>query len=245
MVDSYVFKPGLMPTVAFIILFSALIMLGNWQLDRAGQKETIHVDYLSKKQQPPLDLNLFRTGDVFDDIIWRKGEVTGKFSQDGHVLLDNQVYKGVPGYFLYTPFLLESETRQLLVNRGWIAASAYRDIIPEIKTPTTRLTLSGTIKLSPLTGLVLGDNLIESFPGNVKRVQRLVLDSSETKEGLTLMPVILRLDGESSYGYNRDWAEAGSGKERHQGYAFQWFAMAGVLLVIYILVNMKKIEKNE
>lgn len=242
MIKNRVFKPGLLPSTAFIIIFPALIMLGFWQLDRAEQKEAIYVSYLKKTKEPPLNLNLLSSDEVTEDEIWRKAEAVGTFIQDGHVLLDNQVQNGVPGYFLYTLFQFEAENKIILVNRGWIAAGAYRDTLPVIQTPTGKLVLRGTVKPVPETGIVLGDNLTELFPGNIKRVQRLVLDDIEKKEGVRLIQVILRLDGESSYGYSRNWQEPGSGKEKHQGYAFQWFALAGVLLVIFLLLNTRKID---
>ena len=55
-----------------------------------------------------------------------------------------------------------------------------------------------------------------------------------------LLPHIIKLEPESEGGFNRDWREPGSGKEKNLGYAFQWFAMASALLIIFLAVNLKK-----
>ena len=54
-------------------------------------------------------------------------------------MLDNQVEKGVAGYFVYTPFKLKEQDVWVLVNRGWITIGDSRDKPPRIASATGRI----------------------------------------------------------------------------------------------------------
>src|SRR3990170_3607683 len=61
--------------------------------------------------------------------------VRGEFLPERTVLLDNKLRRGRPGYEVVTPLRLAgAREMHVLVNRGWIAAGARRDEIPEPKT---------------------------------------------------------------------------------------------------------------
>ena len=60
----------------------------------------------------------------------------------------------------------------------------------------------------------------------------------------TLYPYIIRLSPESNHGYIRNWQLQNSGENVHVGYAFQWFAFAATLFVIYFVMNIKKKVKT-
>ena len=55
-----------------------------------------------------------------------------------------------------------------------------------------------------------------------------------------LLPYIVRLSPESKQGYIRKWKVRDSGENIHIGYAYQWFAFAITLFVIYFVMNIKK-----
>ena len=56
----------------------------------------------------------------------------------------------------------------------------------------------------------------------------------------SVYPFIIRLDKTSQAGFVRDWVTVVMPPARHQGYAFQWFALATVVLVVFIALNCKK-----
>jgi len=58
-----------------------------------------------------------------------------------------------------------------------------------------------------------------------------------------LYPFTLLMDPNISYGFIRDWQPVVMKPEKHLGYAFQWFALAGTLMIIFIGVNVRK-NKN-
>ena len=56
-------------------------------------------------------------------------------------------------------------------------------------------------------------------------------------------PFIIRLDKQDTYGFVREWETVSMLPARHLAYALQWFAMAFVILIIFVALNLKK--KNE
>ena len=55
---------------------------------------------------------------------------------------------------------------------------------------------------------------------------------NETRLALADLSIIQA--GAASEGLLRDWPEVASGVEKHYGYAFQWFGLAGLITVLYV-----------
>ncbi len=59
-----------------------------------------------------------------------------------------------------------------------------------------------------------------------------------------IQPFVVRLDPQSKAGgFVRNWPPPGERITMHLGYAYQWFGFALTLLVIYIVLNVKKVER--
>lgn len=231
------FSPGLWPTLATLSILPLLLYLGFWQLDRAQQKTVLYQHYLQRSNELPIK-SIEANMDI-NGVLWRKAILTGSFSDKHTFLLDNQVLNMQPGYYVFSPFEIENGIT-LLVNRGWIRAGVDRRQIPVLDTPGGRIKLSGVIKSPPFTGWLLAEDTDEELGQGLYRLQHISLQDIGSRYQLTLMPYILRLDEESTAGYERDWQQPGSGREKHLGYAFQWFAMASALLIIFLAVNLEK-----
>ena len=102
------------------------------------------------------------------------------------------------------------------------------------------MTLSGVAKPAPVSGIRLKSDVAEKLGGNLVRVQRIDPAQIGAHNNWTLLPYVVRLDPPAMDGMSWNGTAPGFGRERHLGYAFQWFALAATLLVIYIVVNMKK-----
>jgi len=96
------------------------------------------------------------------------------------------------------------------------------------------------IKGMPSTGITLKDLPPEKMMDGIYRVHRIDITILSGLLGQDLFDTILRLEPDSDHGYVRKWPVPGFGEAKHLGYAFQWFAMALALLVIYLVVNVKK-----
>jgi len=57
-----------------------------------------------------------------------------------------------------------------------------------------------------------------------------------------VIPGVLLLDAAEPDGYLRDWRASDFGPERHLGYAFQWFALAVTLVILYLAWSFRKSE---
>lgn len=239
--SAWQFKPKLIPTVAVILLFPALLALGFWQLDRADQKAALYSQYRDRRNMEPLNLNKVPApGGNVGALLWRRVNVQGIYDGATHYLLDNQVLNGQAGYIVYTPLRLAPGEIRILVNRGWLAASANRSQLPRLSTPAGVVRLSGLIKKAPLTGILLSDDTREDLAGGMVRVQNIDLESIVKRSGHKFLPFIVRLDATADSGFERHWNDPGFGREKHLGYAFQWFLLSAVLIIIYLAVNLKK-----
>ena len=136
---------------------------------------------------------------------------------------------------------VSDSTLPVLVNRGWVKANKDRRVLPKLPLSEESITLHGVIKREPVTGMLLAENTDERIAG-VIRVQHIDINEINKNYGLNLPGFIVRLSEDSDAGLLRDWPKPGSGRDKHLGYAFQWFAMATAVLVIFIVVNFKTKE---
>ncbi len=239
------FSPGIWPSLGVLLLFPLLLSLGFWQLDRAEQKRVLDEDFRSRQSAAATDLNqVAELRNDTDAMLWRKVTIDGAFSGGVNVLLDNQVLNGEVGYFVYTPFKLRDENVWVLLNRGWIAAGERRDHAPKVTADEATLRISGDVKTPPITGILLAENILESLGDGTVRLQKLEMDKVENYLGARLLPYIVRLDAKSPAGFVRHWQLPGSGEAKHLGYAFQWFAMAAALMLIFLVLNIKRINRE-
>ena len=244
-IGNWCFCPRLITSLLALIFFSLFISLGFWQLDRADYKRTLYSDFENRQSGQAIDLNHDNTKlSDKEEIIWRHVNATGEFLEQYQILLDNQVEKGQAGYYVYTPFKLEQSEHAVLVNRGWLSTDNDRTVSPALIMTNDLVNIMGLAKEEPKTGLLLKNMPPEQMNKGVYRVQRLNINEVAELTKTKLLPYIVRLEPESKHGYRRQWQLPGSGVSIHNGYAFQWFAFATVLLIIYLVLNIKNKHKT-
>lgn len=241
-VGKWCFSPRLISSMLALMFIGLFISLGFWQLDRAEYKRTLYQGFLDRQTEEEIDLNqIIDNEEDYKSFLWRHFKTTGHFDEDIQILLDNQVIKGQPGYFVYTPFQPDNSDVYVLVNRGWVQADSDRSKLPELEKTDSVISINGVLKELPKTGLLLQKTIPEKMAGDIVRVQNIDLSELEKLLNIKLLPVIFRLEPGSKHGYVRDWQPPGSGENMHLGYAFQWFVFALTLLIIYLILNIKKI----
>ena len=244
-IGQWQFAPRLWPSIITFLMLPALVSLGFWQLDRAKQKQELYEQFLDHQSAGLIDLNLNRAiRETKPEILWRHIKLSGQFEKQINILLDNQVYRSEPGYYVLTPFKLTGEEAWLLVNRGWQPAGTDRSIAPVIDTPEGEVELSAIATDVPVTGILLSNVTIEKMNNQIYRAQRINIEEISELAGRKFLPFIARLEPDSRYGFVREWVMPGSGEEKHLGYAFQWFALSLTLLIIYLVVNTKKTKHS-
>jgi len=209
---------------------AATISLGRWQTGRADEKRGLAERFERAGLAAPTPVSGQPAS--AQTLVFRRLSATGEFLPQFTVLLDNKVYRGRPGYFVVTPMRIAGSTIQVLVNRGWIAAGARREDIPEIKTPVGRVTIEGFgLEHAPRVLAVGSDNT----RGRVW--QGLSLGEFAQWSGLALQPVFLEQRSETADGLVRDWPAPDFGIDRHTSYALQWYLIAALSVVIFICLS--------
>jgi surfeit locus 1 family protein len=226
-----------------MILF---IRLGVWQLDRGNFKslvqESVVANSASTVQQPSLPLNDLES--------WRYRNITltGNFMPDRQFLLDNQIRDQQPGYSVLSAFHVPGMNTTILVDRGWLPQAARREQLPDISVSSETLTIKGSIYVPYENAYSLGEIAEGEDSGWPRRIQFVDYEQLSARLATQLQPFTLRLNAAMDNGYRRDWVESQSPANKHYGYAFQWFAMAAAVVVLWwinIVVANKKNERNK
>jgi surfeit locus 1 family protein len=227
-------------TIAALGAFSLLIALGCWQLDRGAQKRHRHLLFMQRYTSPPVALPEATTGEIPQSLIWRRVQASGRY-RDLHVLLDNRVRAGVAGVEVLTVFELDGGA-QVLVNRGWLATPADRRLAPEVSVIDGVTDVRGHAGPPPATGLRFepGADYDEALARHIIRVQWVDPAALNERYGLALAPFVIFLERGAPGGFARDWPEPGNRAQRHVAYAVQWFALAVVLVIIYVSLNLNR-----
>ena len=236
-IGKLVFAPTLWPSLVFVVLMALLLSLGNWQMNRAKEKQALIDDKLARQHAPALQLDSESVDGVLDR--FRPAQVQGHYVPGQQWLLDNRLYRGQPGYHVYS--LLQADGgRQLLINRGWVSVGASREFLPQLPLPEGRVSLQGHLDSPESVGLVLGEPPFASIADKVL-LQTLDIAALAEARGLQLAPLALVIDAGQAGALEYDWAPVETiSPEKHLGYAVQWFALAVALLIIYLGVNTRR-----
>lgn len=226
-------RPVLLLSLATVAGTAILLSLGFWQLERAKWRESRDVQIQAQQQLGPVYITRFPADDL-ESLDQRRVRLLGKY-QDRQFLLDNQVRDKQPGFLVLTPFELSHHEQTVLVDRGWIPQGERRGKLPEIRLPDSReRQVEGTVHRAEPNPFVDDEYLFEGT-GWPQVVQEIAYDRlAQRLEGPPLVPVVLRLHPEEEDGFRRDWPTAPMTVEKHLAYAFQWFAMALVFMLLML-----------
>ena len=169
----------------FVALFLPLVLsLGWWQVQRGAEKRGMETDYLNRLTALPVRPTAAgATLGRFERV-----RLQGNFGDDVF-LVDNQIHRGKPGYWVVQSFE-DKRAGRYLVNRGFVPAPALRAQLPDVVTPNGEVEVVGAIW--PFTGLipVLDDDVWSAdWP---KRVQR--LDVARMARQVQAVPLEVRLE---------------------------------------------------
>ena len=224
-----------------MLVFSSLIKLGFWQIERAFEKEQRQERIHALSQRDALTLAQVKALEgLHDGINDLPIKLTGYFDAEKVFLLDNQPNKGRLGYRLYQ--IIESNGDTILVNLGWVQGSIDRNVLPEITPVTGQHTISGHIREIEVGIQLQAQNLTDAtWP---LRVQQIELDKFSALINKKLLPFVVYLDTKETLGYKKNWQPIVMPPEKHRGYAFQWFslALAWISLMIWAAIKMAKHE---
>ncbi len=234
------FRPQWPITLLTLVVAGLLGSLGNWQLERASEKELLLAQRERYADATPVSL----TGEMADPEALRLRPVQsrGSYLPERQLLLDNQIENGRVGYQVLTPFVLEGGDTAVLVNRGWVPMGATRQDIPAIAVGAELRGIEGLANNPPQVGMRLGSGADQGFWPRVIQY----VDPEELAWVLRrpLLPIVVQLDPTEADGYVREWKVVSFGPERHRGYAFQWFSLMAAVVVLYLALNLRRRKQS-
>ncbi|WP_407331695.1 SURF1 family protein [Enterovibrio sp. 27052020O] len=216
-------------TLTMVVL---LVKLGMWQMSRAAEKETL-LNQLSARQQQLIT----QVSSIPSDAKGFAVALNGTFDVNRSVLLDNQTHQGQVGYRWMMPFY--TDNRWLLVELGWIPAPARREERPELPEVAGKYQVKGIVDL-PSKRMVLGDETATvSWPLRIQSVDIAMISAAS---GYALLPWVIRTESivdEASDAVNWSalpvWEPVVMQPVKHYGYAMQWFGLAFVVAIGFVV----------
>ena len=157
----------------------------------------------------------------------------GEFVPRYTIFLDNKTHRGRAGYEVVTPLRLRGSASHVLVNRGWISTGATREALPEVPTPEGQVRIEGFA--------------LEGFPkifrlekSTGKLRQTLEVEAYAAETGLKLEPRVIEQHSSLPDGLARDWPPREAGAQKNQAYALQWYSLAGLAAVLFLVLSFRK-----
>lgn len=250
---------------ALTVLFATL---GNWQLDRAAQRDAIFSEIRQAASIPPVTLAV----DTPDSELlpWRHARAQGNWLHRYTVLIQNRNDQGRPGYWVATPLQLTSDSHApaILVLRGWLP----RETVVE-------QTAGNAARPDPELGRILAQQkdthhvsgqlfphvprLLELWTWSdsdqarlpatlvdtrdeLPAVQNLDLDDYRRATGLALLPVVLAAESpEPPYvpAMTQNWPHPSSDSDTNRGYALQWFSFCAIAAGAWLFIAWRAVRK--
>lgn len=231
------FRFSLWSVLTTLVVFSILMKLGFWQLQRAEQKQ----QWLEKFDQQGVisgqelvDL-MNENSTQKENLTGRKVQLKGLVKQEQIWLLDNQVFQSQVGYSVITKLQLPISKQQVWVNWGWIKADKRRDVLPLIPLPKS-IEFSGVIKATNFANLVLREDALQDSI-ELQRIQSVrplfEFDSS-------LPQLVIYADSNSVNSWPQNYQHSVMPPEKHHAYAMQWFLLAIASVLVSIFASFKR-----
>ena len=116
----------------------------------------------------------------------------------------------------------------VLVQRGWLQRNfAQRDQLPPLGTASGVVEIRGRLAPPPAKLYAFASE----ERGSIR--QNLDIAAFRTETGLPLLQLSVQQTGAPSEGLLREWPQPSSGADKNYGYAFQWWALAVLIAILY------------
>jgi surfeit locus 1 family protein len=252
----------LLPFITAIAM-ATTAALGVWQLQRAATKEALarQIDERSKLAAIE-DFSQVIVGNRAGDknsasgnapasgpeaLLHRRVNLRGVWLHQHTVFLDNRYMAGRPGFLVVTPLQLTADAQVVWVQRGWVPRDPQdRTRLPSLVASDDPVTVQGRVMAEVSRVYALGASASaaavapQASTASAARASRIwqnlpAVDFGPSNQLLPLavLQTALPDSADAQDGLQRDWAAQDSGVAKHYGYAFQWFALCGLIMVLY------------
>jgi surfeit locus 1 family protein len=229
----YYFKLSWTSMSLMVLGVSVFLGLGCWQCHRADEKRMMLAQYENERHQPP---RVWQVGAV-NPTQYQHLKVAGRYEQR-FFLLDNQYHQHEWGYHVLSPFQVNEHT-VLLVDRGWVKGEPLREHFPKVISPKDNQMISGEVYYARNNRWVnevepqkidSGGWVIAQF--EPQKIEKILHQHVE--------PFMIRLSNKEPHGWARNWQIVAMPPERHHAYAFQWFSLAAMVVVVFLVTSLKR-----
>lgn len=226
-------------SILCLCFFPLLLGLGNWQLQRAQEKQQILHDIDVRLSAQPARISELRQAQTYTPV-----RLLG-FYTDEYFYLDNRTRNGRTGYEILQVFETNSGSGRTrwLINRGWLAAGTDRGQLPDVAYPLAAKVITGFLYPVPQTTQTEGGNSSIEPHGRIQQLDAALAD----RLNLTRSSWHIRLSADSDTAFVTDWQLVNVKPQKHHGYALQWFSMASALVVLWLLAatNVRLIVRQK
>ncbi len=236
--------------IATIACVSITASLGAWQLRRAAFKEQLATQILQRNLLPALEnsaLNapeFIANGDQNPNWLQRRARLQGRWLHEQTVFLDNRpmAIAGSQrvGFYVTTPLALEGSAQVIWVQRGWVQRDFQdRGKLPFLPEVADVVSVQGRLiaQVSRVYEMQAGSSLNTPASNAGARASRIWQNLPAMQIGgkQPLPLALLQTESETEKdGLLREWPAPDSGVAKHYGYAFQWFALSALIVILYV-----------
>ena len=237
-------------TLSALVVISIGCGAGIWQLNRAEQKIRLGESLATKLGMPILNAN---TADLSSELATeRRITARGRFLREEAVWLDNRprpIPEGISntaqaGFYLMMPLVLEGQKKVLWINRGWAPRNNLNRVeLPPITTPDDIVVIDGVGFPHPGRVYELGRQTETISQPRIE--QNFDLSKEAKLHPWDQLPFIVRESSSNkSDGLVRNWPLPTNGVDRHYAYAFQWFALAILGFLFWLITGFLRYRRE-
>ncbi|MBY5707340.1 SURF1 family protein [Rhizobium leguminosarum] len=226
--------------ILVLIALAILISLGTWQVERLHWKEGLIADIAARQAASPVPLaDIEAMAAAGGDIEYRKVTASGRYinNKERHFFA---TWRGQTGYYIYTPLEL-ADGRFLFVNRGFVP---FDNKEPETRMQgqlTDQQTVTGLAreKLPGKPSWVVPDNDVAKNIFYWKDLD--VMAESVGLEKASVIPFFVDADSTPNpAGLPIGGVTQVDLPNDHLQYAFTWYGLAAVLVVVVAISWFRK-----
>ncbi len=238
--------PRLIMTIVIMLGAIALCNLGLWQWNRHLQREELNRKIEARMSEPVITLD----GSDVDPaaLDYRQVEPRGVYDPSQEILLRNRSYKEETGFDVITPLRIIGSDKVVLVDRGWIPLS---ESLPESRKAfhvPGEVQIRGVARASqPYTnGSGPADPPLSAERPRLDAWFRVDIERIQQQIKQPLLPVFVELQptpgAQPQLPIPSKTESLGLGS--HLGYAFQWFSLAAILLIGYVVLTYRQMQER-
>jgi cytochrome oxidase assembly protein ShyY1 len=236
------FRFRLIPFVVTVLLVVLGIALAQWQTRRGDQKQVLESKLLQREADVAVQAGAALPVQDVDQLEFRRMALRGEFIPGWPVYLDNRPLNGVAGFYVLMPFKLAASDSYVLVARGWLPRDpADRSKLPSYPTPGGMIEIEGLVRRDFGHVLQLGD-AASLRPQAI--VQNLAIDEFAAASKFKLQPFVIEQTSNTEDHLLRAWPRPSLGIEKHRGYAFQWYALAVMACIFFVVTGFRRGSEN-